>query len=184
MFGKTTRLGVILVTSVAGPFLWYNRPLVEDLLAKVKRSPKQDISSGMLLEVPLPSEAQAAADEGSGNRPVPLLPTITGPASDDLFTLFRFDVSPRWVTERWSRVSTIRAEPGWEGLRVPLVTGTKVDDLAGSLTYYFDSQHQVRRITFHGVTGDERKLVAFVSRVYDMRPDADLRLEEQTSDLQ
>ena len=54
------------------------------------------------------------------------------------------------------------------------MTGTQFDDLAGSLTYYFDSQHQLRRITFHGVTGDERKLVAFVSQVYDMQPDSEL----------
>jgi len=32
----------------------------------------------------------------------------------------------------------------------------------------------VRRITFHGVTGDERKLVAFLSSVYEMAPDSDL----------
>ncbi len=174
MFGKTMRLGVILVTSVAVPFLWFNKPLAKDLFDKVKSWRKPAASSGGLLETPFISTAPLASDAGSEHGPVSIVPTITGPTSSDLITLFRFNVSPRWVTERWSRVSTVRAEPGWEGLRVPLVTGTKIDDLAGSLTYYFDSQHQVRRITFHGVTGDERKLVAFVSQVYDMKPDAEL----------
>jgi hypothetical protein len=174
MFGKTTRLSFIFASAVAGPFLWYNKPLADDLLAKVKSWQTPDEPSVSLLELPLTSAALSSADAESEDQTVSILPTITGPANSDLMTLFRFDVSPRWVTERWSRVSTIRAEPGWEGMRVPLVTGTQIDDLAGSLTYYFDARHQVRRITFHGVSGDERKLVAFVSKVYDMKPDVDL----------
>ncbi len=174
MFGKTTRIGVILATALAGPFLWYNKPLAKDLPDHVKRWFSRSQSSGALLEVPVTSRTQPTVEAGPGNRAVVVLPKLTGPATSDLQTLFRFDVSPRWVIERWTRVSTIRAEPGWEGMRVPVVTGTQFDDLAGSLTYYFDAQHQVRRITFHGVTGDERKLVAFVSQVYDLQPDADL----------
>ncbi|MDP6555485.1 MAG: hypothetical protein QGG71_12530 [Pirellulaceae bacterium] len=183
MFGKRMRMGVILAAALGGPFLWYNRPAAENLQANVKSWLSRGGSSvfgwpsnqsGALLEVPLTSQTQAASVTGSGNSPVSVLPTLTGPASSDLRTLFRFDVSPRWVTERWSRVSTVRGEPDWEGLRVPVVTGTQFDDLAGSLTYYFDAKHQVRRITFHGVTGDERKLVTFVSQVYDMKPDSDL----------
>jgi hypothetical protein len=50
-----------------------------------------------------------------------------------------------------------------QGYRVPLVTGGQSDDLAGSLTFYFNKQQRVQRITFFGSTGDARRLVALVS---------------------
>jgi hypothetical protein len=53
---------------------------------------------------------------------------------------------------------------------VPLVTGTGVDDLAGSLTYYFGADRSVQYITFHGVTGDPRKLVNHVVQKYGFQP--------------
>ena len=46
---------------------------------------------------------------------------------------------------RWPRVTTV-PQFALAGLRVPLVTGTQIDDLAGSLTYYFDRTDQVQRI--------------------------------------
>ncbi len=36
-----------------------------------------------------------------------------------------------------------------DGLRVPLITGTKPTDLAGTLTYYFDASQSLRRINLH-----------------------------------
>ena len=53
-----------------------------------------------------------------------------------------------------------------KGFRVPLVTGTAPDDLAGALTYYFNSEHQVQRITFQGTTGDFRKLLNLLTTRY------------------
>jgi len=60
--------------------------------------------------------------------------TLTGPPVADFGEIVRFDISPTWVTSRWPRVTTVTAEAGMEGLRVPIVTGTNTDDLAGSLT--------------------------------------------------
>jgi hypothetical protein len=94
---------------------------------------------------------------------------LVGPPVADFGEVLRFDVSPNWVMTRWSRVSTVLAELDLEGLRVPLVTGTAPDDLAGSLTFYFDKQHQVQRLTFHGYTGDERKLAALVTQRYQLQ---------------
>ena len=51
-----------------------------------------------------------------------------------------------------------------QGYRVPLVTGMRDDDLAGSLTYYFNKQQRCRRITFQGTTGDARRLIALVTK--------------------
>jgi len=67
---------------------------------------------------------------------------------------------------RWPRVSTALAHLQLHGYRVPLVTGTTPADLAGSLTYYFNSKIEVQRITFHGTTGDVRKLVTLLTGHY------------------
>ncbi len=88
----------------------------------------------------------------------------------DMREVFRFDITPAWVTSRWARVSTVRADATLSGLRVPLVTGTGIDDLAGSLTYYFDDEHQVQRITFQGTTGDARRLVAHLTQYFRFEP--------------
>jgi len=56
------------------------------------------------------------------------------------------------VISRWPRVSAGLAELQLQGYRVPLVSGTTANDLAGALTYYFNSRQQVQRITFQGTT--------------------------------
>lgn len=96
-------------------------------------------------------------------------PRLEGPTVRDFAEVIRFDISPRWVAENWSRVSTCTAELELEGLRVPLVTGPRADDIAGSLTYYFDKHHTVQRVTFHGSTGDERRLVALLLSGYNFK---------------
>ena len=52
----------------------------------------------------------------------------------------------------------------YQGYRVPLVTGTTSRDLAGSLTYYFDSSLKLRRITFLGTTGAPDEVIEFLAR--------------------
>jgi hypothetical protein len=71
----------------------------------------------------------------------------------------RFEATPQWVLQRWPRVSTVRAADELTGLRVPLVTGTQLDDLSGSLTYYFDKDQRVQRLSFYGYTGDASRLI-------------------------
>jgi len=86
-------------------------------------------------------------------QPMSFTPTI------DLGSLFRFDANKQWITSRWDRVSTCPAVQGLHGMRVALVTGTNSWDLHGSLTYYFDANHRVQRITFRGWTGDASRLL-------------------------
>lgn len=102
------------------------------------------------------------------------LPPLEGAPIYDLREVFRFDVSPQWVTSRWARISTVLANTELKGMRTPLVTGTAPDDVAGSLTYYFDQRHQLQRITFHGFTADERRLVALLVNEYECKPLATL----------
>jgi len=86
----------------------------------------------------------------------------------DLREVLRFDITPRWVLGRFARVSTVLADLRLEGLRVPIVTGTRADDLAGTLTYYFDGQDELQRVTFHGFTGDPNRLVQTMTTHYGL----------------
>jgi hypothetical protein len=88
----------------------------------------------------------------------------TGPTQ--LAEIFRFDVSPSWVTSQWHEVTLGMADVELSGHRVMLVTGKNPADLAGSLTYYFNRDNAVQRIRFEGVTGDPRPLVAELATKY------------------
>jgi hypothetical protein len=85
------------------------------------------------------------------------------PTQNDLPEVFRWDVTTSWILSHWPRVSAGLSEVEMQGYRVPLVTGTASDDLAGSLTYYFNRRQRVQRITFFGATGDSRRLVALLA---------------------
>ncbi|HEX3724866.1 MAG TPA: DUF6690 family protein [Pirellulales bacterium] len=95
---------------------------------------------------------------------------IEGFGAADLGEVFQFDGTPAWVMARWPRVTAGLAELDLQGYRVPLVSGTSQGDLAGSLTYYFDKNQRISFITFHGTTGDPRKLVALVASRYRLVP--------------
>lgn len=94
---------------------------------------------------------------------------IEGNNVDELSQVFRFDVTTAWVLGHWARVSTQLADLDLQGYRVPLVTGTKPSDLAGSLTYYFNKRQRVERITFTGTTGDARPLVSLLVARFGFR---------------
>ena len=81
---------------------------------------------------------------------------IEGYGTYDLGEVINFGATPSWIMTRWPRVTVGLAELDMQGYRVPLVTGTKYDDLAGSLTYYFDQDQRVKLIHFRGTTGDPR----------------------------
>ena len=83
--------------------------------------------------------------------------------------IFRFDISPTWVRRRWKRVSTNPGDQGLHGLRVALVTGTNSWDLHGSLTYFFDANQRLQRITFRGWTGDESRLTNLLTQRYGFK---------------
>lgn len=108
------------------------------------------------------------------NGTVTGMPSVDGLASTPLegaevgqfWEVLRFDVTPSFVTDRWPCVTTSLYELDLQGFRVPLVTGTDPDDLAGSLTYYFNQQRLLQRITFAGTTGDYRRLLQLLTDHY------------------
>ena len=99
---------------------------------------------------------------------------INAPPVVDLKDALRFDVTASWIMGRWPRVTAGLPDAGLQGYRVALVSGTQDDDLAGSLTYFFNRNHACQRITFQGTTGDARKLIAMLTTRYGF--------ERQTSD--
>jgi hypothetical protein len=97
----------------------------------------------------------------------PMLPaaapaTVDAPRPVPMNQVFRFDVTNAWVMGQWPRVSTRLADIDSQGYRVALITGTQPWDLAGALTYYFNKDQRVERITFRGTTGDTRPLVTLL----------------------
>lgn len=126
------------------------------------------VTSSGSTSVPMAATTPPAGVQNSAASPTSPT-TSASPASIPLANLadvLRFDVSLNWVMNRWPRVSAALAQLQLQGYRVPLVTGTAEDDLAGSLTYYFNPRQEVQRITFHGTTGNARKLVEFLVARY------------------
>ncbi len=116
-----------------------------------------------------PSDDSAAADaalQPGGSAAGTLEMPPEGPPVGDLAEVLRFDVTADWIQHRWPRVSTGLAHPQLQGYRVPLVSGTAESDVAGSLTYYFNAQNRLQRLTFQGTTGDPRKLVTMLKGHY------------------
>jgi len=94
---------------------------------------------------------------------------VSGPQVQDFAEIFRFDLTPNHVMEKWQQVSASLRHLDLQGYRVPLVTGIDDTDLAGSLTYYFDPRQRLRRITFVGTTGNPLRLTHFITQQYGFR---------------
>ncbi|HWA98567.1 MAG TPA: DUF6690 family protein [Pirellulales bacterium] len=166
---KYSSLIVVMLGAVGLPYVVSNHQRLTSLLN----------SATATTDAEAESEMQHAAVAGDDRR---LLAGYGQPprASESEFPLevtplsaaLRFDVSTAWVLATWSRVSTAAGETDpkgkahLKGYRVALVTGTGDADLAGSLTYYFNPQQRVERITFQGTTGDARPLVHLLATNY------------------
>ncbi len=123
-------------------------------------------SSSPASEPAIDGTTNAASSSAGFPVATPVLGAVTPgtPGADatpvvDLAEAFRFDVTNAWILGHWPRVTTGLPDENLQGYRVPLVTGTREADLAGSLTYYFNTQQRCKRITFQGTTGDARRLV-------------------------
>lgn len=172
MFYKSVRVMLLLAGAGGISYAWFN--------PDVAKAVKEKWNAWR----PRFGDAQVSEyDEGSlafGGPTVPqpgFVPegVVVAPPTGGKYPLeevLRFDISPRWVVEHWGRVSTLRSPDDLEGLRVPLVTGTDLAAVTGSLTYYFNHQQQVQRITLDGHTGDDRRLVSVVTARFKLRHEA------------
>jgi hypothetical protein len=107
-----------------------------------------------------------AGQPGTLARPAAVVASLEGAPTYSLAEVLRLDVTKEWVYQRWTRKSTALAEIDLFGIRVPLVTGTQLHDLAGSLTYFFTPDGRVQRVSFRGRTGDTTQIVALVTQRY------------------
>jgi hypothetical protein len=98
------------------------------------------------------------------------VPTTAPPTNSAQFTsvaqVLRFDVTKEWVYRNWDRKSTGPTDVGLFSIRVPLVMASRMNGLAGALTYYFNSQGQVEHISFRGRTADSTELVRLLTTTY------------------
>jgi hypothetical protein len=130
---------------------------------------------------PVAATSQGALSHGSAQVPgVPgVAPAQPRTASDVKLVPFEqalsWNVKPAWVLSTWPRVTTALPELDLNGYRVTFISGTSPSDLAGSLSYYFDTKLQLQRIVFQGSTGDARRLVQFLmsQHHFERRMDAD-----------
>jgi hypothetical protein len=99
---------------------------------------------------------------------------VGGGEVHDLREVLRFDITPIWLTQRFSRVTTVLSNVQLDGMRVPLITGTRPTDLAGTLTYYFDGRQSLRRVNLHGLMGDPSQLTALMVQFYGFQPEQTL----------
>ena len=107
---------------------------------------------------PMPAGTMGAANDGWDKAQAPRITSLR--------EVLRFDISPTWVMQRFPRVSTVHSDMQLDGMRVPLITGTQPTDLAGTLTYYFDSYQRLQRVNVHAVTGDPSRFVAELQHGY------------------
>ncbi len=171
-----------LLAAGGGPFLFFSDGL-KALKGKwdeaVAGFSSSDAEQGVSAYSPLPNLAVDA------NSRSPFLASATGEPGSPLAVpsnqagspsmtmgyeeAFNFNATPEWVVARWPRVTTALGNLELSGMRVALVTGIQEDDLHGSLTYYFDKDRRLQRITFQGQTGEMRRVVSFFVQRHGFR---------------
>ncbi len=168
MFSRAALIPLLLAASVGIPYVASNGPDLSGLWpSKSEQSANKysDQSVGMAHGVHPPIDLPV---QGPGAVLYPTTMPLEGMPSMSLHEIFRFDISKEWVYHRWARKSTALAELGLYGIRVPLVSGTKLHDLAGSLTYFFGEDGRLQRISFVGRTGDSTQLVMLLVQRYGL----------------
>jgi hypothetical protein len=170
MFLRSSMLGTATIALLGLPYLM-STP------GKDGQTSKDEAKGGGPIQVPAGDAVDlrsSAAPPFLANAAQANMP-LTGPPVSGLEEILRFDVTPDWVLARWPRVSTTTNQPELKGYRVPVVTGARPEDLAGSLTYFFNARQELQRIVFHGTTGKPEPLVQFLADKFEFRPvqDAD-----------
>lgn len=174
-------ISALLGAAVAVPYLTKNSSILDGIWPSGQDS-AADIAEGSRNLPPRSTDA-ALSPQRPGAVLYPNSAPLEGTRSMSLQEVFRFDVSREWVYQRWARKSTGLAELGLYGVRVPLVTGTQMYDLAGSLTYYFNANGQVERISFSGRTGDTTQLAMLMMQHYGLQPQPTVVVGEQLFQL-
>lgn len=168
--GRKAFLPLALAAGIGGPYLYSSSG---DLMDKATSAlPSWESSDTQAWT----EESQTVTDEVivlPRNHVGPILQPMEKAIGQPVVMLeeaFRFDLTSAWVLSRWPRVSTQLSTIEYNGLRVPLVTGSTPSDVAGALTYYFDDKGALEQLSFRGSTGDASRLVYWLESKYEFRP--------------
>ncbi len=175
MFRKALYMPIVAAVAVGGPYVAMNpdlRTTVSNVFSSFESAEEESAEETPVLPTIPNAGGNPLAPISPGlNKPGP---PLDGPRVANPGDVFRFDITPRMITSQWGRVSTTLSDLHLEGMRVTLVTGPHTHDLAGSLTYYYNDKQQLRRISFHGTTGDPRPLIELCENVYHMKKEPNL----------
>jgi hypothetical protein len=158
MFKRTFTLAVLLGAAVGVPYVssqWstLKANFTGGSSAALSRSASYGQTTTPLVQPLYPSDAQ--------REETPIV---------DMAEAFRFDVTPAWVMSRWPRVTAGLYVEKYQGMRVPLITGMREDDLAGSLTYYFTASQHCGKIVFSGSTGNPQRATTTLVQKFGFKP--------------
>ena len=170
MFPKPLVIPALLAASVAVPYAATNGPEWAKDWSKNAKPPSAlsgaASSSGSAADAQI--QGVTAVPQGPNSTVYPTRTPIEGVPTYSIGQVMRMDVSKEWVYQRWARKSTSTSELNLFGVRVPLVTGTRMSDVAGSLTYYFGPDGVVHKLSFRGRTADTSQLIHEVARRYGL----------------
>ena len=180
MLSRTLAAPTLLVASVGVPYVASNAP---EWSQQIRGAATGAVQPGAPAGAPgvvevgaqaapalhtTPASALTAPLQGAGAAIYPNQAPLEGTPTYSLGDVLRMDISKEWVYQRWPRKSTALADLDLYGVRVPLVTGTQLNDIAGSLTYYFGIDGRVRRISFRGRTGDTTQIASIVHQRFGL----------------
>ena len=181
MISRTLAMPTLLAASVAVPYVATNAPEWTEQLRKSAASapaapgpaqPAAHPAAAALTPTAAgaipPASHAAPIGSSAGAPPLPAHQLAPDPTYS-LSEVLRFDITKDWVYQRWERKSTALADLDLFGVRVPLVTGKQVYDIAGSLTYFFGADGRVKRISFRGRTGDTTQLAMLLHQRFGLQ---------------
>lgn len=161
-------LGILVVPLVLLNSDWRQAAMrgSSDLLAKLASLPGQVFSSHTSIEEP-----EAATPLSPLAQQMEHLASRFHKRSGKLGNFIQWldcGASRHDIMRRLDEFTEVRDAKGRNGVRLTLVSGDQLDDLAGSLTYWFDHRGRACRIQFDGVTGDPGRLISYVGRYQRM----------------
>lgn len=169
MIGRPFALAGLLGAAVGGPYVLSQAP--DGLSPWGQPAPEPaEVAAATAPADPLalrPPDVSSPVGPGSQvyQSPAPL----EGPVGLSLEQALDWSIDRNWVYARWARKSTGLADPQLFGVRVPLVTGSGMTDVAGSLAYYFDNAGVLQRMRLHGRTADTSRIVHLATTRFGMQ---------------
>jgi hypothetical protein len=173
MIGRPIVLAGVLGAAAGGPYVLSqanNGALTNPWGAPAASAPAEAAPAPPAFDPTRPPNT--AFQGGPGSHVYESPASLVGPVGIPLEQAMDWGVDKNWVYRNWARKSTGLSDPTLFGVRVPLVTGAGMTDIAGSLTYYFDAAGVLQRMSLHGRTADTSRIVHLATTRFAMQPTA------------